>query len=179
MISLEKLNKIILSDAYNCLIFEKGRRKNVYLVGGYVRDHLRGCHSQDRDYIISGNIMPHVKEIKKRLGGTIVSFKKGGTTRIVTKNGLTFDFSKPSGTIEEDLSKRDFTINAIAWSPHRGIIDLFHGIDDLQNKKIQAIKKQNLIDDPLRMIRAYRFAAEIDGSIEEKTRTSLKEPNGP
>jgi len=170
MISSAKLKKTILSDKYNSIIFKNGKRKNVYLVGGYVRDLLRGCHSQDRDYIVSGNIMPLVKEIKYHIGGTIVTFKKGGTTRIATKNGLTFDFSKPLGTIEEDLSKRDFTINAIAWSAHKGIIDLFHGIDDIQNKKIRAIRKENIIDDPLRMIRAYRFAAEIEGRIEKGTR---------
>ena len=170
MISYTKLKKAILSDKYNSIIFEKGRRRNVYLVGGYIRDLLRGRLSLDRDYIVSGDIMSFVKEIKDQIGGTIVTFKKGGTTRIATKKGLTFDFSNPLGTIEEDLSKRDFTVNAIAWSVHRGIIDLFHGIDDIQNKKIRFIKKENLIDDPLRMIRAYRFAAEIDGHVEKGTR---------
>jgi tRNA nucleotidyltransferase/poly(A) polymerase len=174
MISSAKLKKIILSDKYNSIIFEKGRRRNVYLVGGYVRDLLRGCHSQDRDYIVSGDIMSLVKEIKDQIGGTIVTFKKGGTTRIATKNGLTFDFSKPLGTIDEDLSKRDFTINAIAWSAHKGIIDLFHGIEDIQNKKIRVIRKKNIIDDPLRMIRAYRFAAEIEGHVEKGTRQLIK-----
>jgi tRNA nucleotidyltransferase/poly(A) polymerase len=174
MISSAKLKKIILTDKYNSIIFEKGRRRNVYLVGGYVRDLLRGCHSQDRDYIVSGNIMSLVKEIKDRIGGTIVTFKKGGTTRIATKNGLTFDFSKPLGAIDEDLSKRDFTINAIAWSAHKGIIDLFHGIDDIQNKKIRVVRKENIFDDPLRMLRAYRFAAEIDGNIEKGTRQLIK-----
>lgn len=174
MISSAKLKKIILSDKYNSLIFNRGRRRNVYLVGGYVRDLLRGCHSQDRDYIVIENIKSLVKEIKDRIGGTIVTFKKGGTTRIAMKNGLTFDFSKPLGSIEEDLSKRDFTINAIAWSPHKGIIDLFHGIDDIQNKKIRVIRKENIIDDPLRMIRAYRFAAEIEGYVEKGTRQLIK-----
>ena len=174
MLSPEKLNKTILSDRYNSIIFEKGRRRNVYLVGGYIRNLLRGFPSKDRDYIVSGNIMSLVKEIKKSIGGTIITFKKGGTTRIATKNGLTFDFSKPFGTIEQDLSKRDFTINAIAWDAHRGIIDLFHGIDDLKKKTIRVTRKENIIDDPLRMIRAYRFAAEIDGHIEKSTRQLIK-----
>jgi len=174
MISAEKLKKIILSDKYNAIIFEKGRRKNVYLVGGYVRDLLRGSHSRDRDYIISGNVISLVKEIKDRIGGTIVTFKKGGTTRIATKNGLTLDFSKPAGTLNEDLSKRDFTINAIAWSAHEGIIDLSDGIDDIQKKRVRVIKKENFIDDPLRMIRAYRFAAELNGYVEKGTRRLIK-----
>jgi tRNA nucleotidyltransferase/poly(A) polymerase len=174
MISSAKLKKIILSDKYNSIIFEKGRRRNVYLVGGYVRDLLRGCHSQDRDYIMSGNVMSIVKEIKDRIGGTIVKFKKGGTIRIATKNGLTFDFSKPVGSLNEDLSKRDFTINAIAWSAYEGIIDLFHGLDDIQKKRVRVIKKENFVDDPLRMIRAYRFAAELDGYVEKGTRHLIK-----
>jgi len=170
MISSTKLKKIILSDKYNSIIFEKGRSKNVYLVGGYVRDLLRGHHSRDRDYIMSGNVMFFVKEIKDRIGGTIVNFKKGGTTRIATRSGLTFDFSNPVGTLNEDLSKRDFTINAIAWSPHEGIIDLFHGIEDIQKKRVRVIKKENFVDDPHRMIRAYRFAAELEGYVEKSTR---------
>jgi tRNA nucleotidyltransferase/poly(A) polymerase len=170
MITETKLKKIILSDKYNSTIFEMGRSRDVYLVGGYVRDLLRGYHSQDRDYIMSGNIMSLVQKIKKCVGGTIVTFKKGGTTRIATKNGLTFDFSKLVGTLNEDLSKRDFTINAIAWSPHEGIIDLFQGIDDIKKKIVRVIKKDNFIDDPLRMLRAYRFAAEFDGYIEKGTR---------
>lgn len=174
MISSIKLKKTILSDKYNSIIFQTGSLRNVYLVGGYIRDLLRGFHAKDRDYIISGHVMPFVKDIKDRIGGTIVTFKKGRTTRIATKNGLTFDFSNPLGTIEEDLSKRDFTVNAIAWSTHSGIIDLFHGINDLQIKKIRAISKENIIDDPLRMIRAYRFAAEIEGYVEKGTRELIK-----
>lgn len=174
MISSTKLKKKILSDKYNSIIFEKGMHKNVYLVGGYIRDMLRGFHSQDRDYIVGGNLTSLVKELKDHIGGTIVTFKKGGTTRIATKNGLTFDFSKPVGTLNEDLSKRDFTINAIAWSANRGLIDLFQGINDLQKKRVRVIKKENLVDDPLRMIRAYRFAAEIDGCVEKGTRELIK-----
>jgi len=174
MISSTKLKKKILSDKYNSIIFEKGMRKNVYLVGGYLRDMLRGYHSQDRDYIVVGNITSLVKEIRDHIGGTIVTFKKGGTTRIATKNGLTFDFSKPAGTLNEDLSKRDFTINAIAWSANRGLIDMFQGLDDIKKKRVRVIKKENLVDDPLRMMRAYRFAAEIDGCVERGTRELIK-----
>jgi tRNA nucleotidyltransferase/poly(A) polymerase len=174
MISSAQLKKKILSDKHNSIIFEKGRRKNVYLVGGYVRDMLRSCHSQDRDYIVRGNVTSLVREIKDRIGGTIVNFKKGGTIRIATKNGLTFDFSKPVGTLKEDLSKRDFTINAIAWSAYEGLIDLFQGIDDIQKKRVRVIKRENFVDDPLRMIRAYRFAAELDGCVEKGTRKLIK-----
>jgi tRNA nucleotidyltransferase/poly(A) polymerase len=94
--------------------------------------------------------------------------------RLVLKDGVTLDFSRPMGTLEEDLSKRDFTINAIAWSPDSGIIDPYKGIEDIKRKRISSISEKNFKADPLRMLRAYRFAAELNGSIEDKTRRSIK-----
>jgi tRNA nucleotidyltransferase/poly(A) polymerase len=98
--------------------------------------------------------------------------------RIALHVGFTFDFSRPAGTLREDLSKRDFTVNAIAWSPDSGIVDYFHGLDDLSKKRIRAISEENMISDPLRMIRAYRFAAELSGSIEDRTRKIIKSLHG-
>ncbi len=167
----------ILSDRYNSIIFEIGKNRDLYLVGGYIRDILRGIHSSDRDYIVSGDIRSFVKEIRKVIGGTIVKFKKGDMIRIALKDGLTFDFSKPIGTLKEDLSKRDFTINALAWSPEKGVIDLYKGLEDIKKKKIRALSEINLIYDPLRMFRAYRFAAELNGSIEKETRNLIKTLN--
>ncbi len=172
--SAYKLKSKILADRYNSIIFEQGRGRDLYLVGGYIRDILRGVHSPDRDYIVNANMISFVNEIRRIVGGTIVEFKKGDTVRIALKDGLTFDFSRPTGTLEEDLSKRDFTINSIAWSPERGIIDLYNGVEDIKKKKIRSISRENLISDPLRMLRAYRFAAELNGSIEKSTRKLIK-----
>jgi len=94
--------------------------------------------------------------------------------RIALKNGTTLDFSKSMGTLEEDLSKRDFSINAIAWSTEAGIVDPYNAIKDIKQGKIRSLSDKNLIADPLRMLRAYRFAAEIDGFIEKGTRKSIK-----
>lgn len=174
MISSTKLKEEILSDKYNSIIFDKGKRKNIYLVGGYIRDLLRGHHSQDRDYIVVGNVTSFIKKIRNSIRGTIITFKKGNVTRIAIKRGVTFDFSKSIGSIAEDLSKRDFTINAIAWSPHDGVIDLFHGLDDIKKRRISVIRKENFLFDPLRMLRAYRFAGEINGQIEKGTRQLIK-----
>jgi tRNA nucleotidyltransferase/poly(A) polymerase len=174
MHSDNRLKKKILADQYNSIIFEKGKGRETYLVGGYVRDIFRGIYSPDRDYIVSGNIFPFVGEIRKILRGTVVKFKKGDMIRIALNNGLTFDFSRLIDTLEEDLARRDFTINAIAWSPEKGIIDPYNGLKDIEQKKIRSISKENLISDPLRMLRAYRFAAELNGSIENKTRKAIK-----
>src|SRR4030042_1697542 len=116
MLSGKKLKEKILKDRYNSIIFKKSRGRGVYLVGGYIRDILRGKISKERD----------------------------------------------------------FTINAIAWSPDSGIIDPYKGIEDIKRRRISSLSEKNFKADPLRMLRAYRFAAELNGSIEDKTRRSIK-----
>jgi tRNA nucleotidyltransferase/poly(A) polymerase len=103
---------------------------------------------------VSDDIKVFVKEVKKVIGGTLVEFQKGETTRLVLKDGVTLDFTRPMGTLYEDLSKRDFTINAIAWSPENGIIDPYNGLKDIQERIIRALGKENFLADPLRMLRA-------------------------
>lgn len=174
LLSAQKLKKKILKDRYNSIIFKASREGKLYLVGGYVRDILRGVHSTDRDYIVSDDIRSFVNEIREFIRGTVIEFKKGRTVRIALKDGGTFDFSRPRGKLEEDLLKRDFTINSIAWSPDTGIIDPYKGIEDIKKRTIRSLSEDNLTADPLRMLRAYRFAAEFNGSIEEGTRKVIK-----
>jgi len=174
LLSAQKLRNKILKDRYNSIIFEKSRDQGVYIVGGYVRDVLQGLSSKDRDYIIMDNIKNFVDEIREVINGTVVTFEKGETIRLSLKDGVTFDFSKPAGSIEEDLLKRDFSINAIAWSPSTGIIDPSKGLEDIKKRNIRSLSDENLISDPLRMLRAYRFASELNGTIEEGTRKSIK-----
>ena len=174
MLSGKKLKEKILKDRYNSIIFKKSRGRGVYLVGGYIRDILRGKISKDRDFIVADDIKSFTHEIRKFIGGTLIEFKKGETTRLVLKDRVSIDFSRSMGTLEEDLSKRDFTINAIAWSPDSGIIDPYKGIEDIKRRRISSISEKNFKADPLRMLRAYRFAAELNGSIEDKTRRSIK-----
>jgi tRNA nucleotidyltransferase/poly(A) polymerase len=170
----KQLKHRILKDRYNSIIFEKGRAIGVYLVGGYIRDALIGCRSLDRDYIVDGDLKAFVKEIRDIFGGTIIEFKREGFIRLGFREGLTFDFSKPHGSLTEDLSKRDFTINAIAWSPEEGMIDIYNGAADITRKIIRCISKDNLIADPLRILRAYRFAAQLNGLIDNLTRNYIK-----
>lgn len=172
--SFQLLKNKILKDRYNSIVFEKGRGKDIYLVGGYVRDVLRGAYSHDRDYVVCNDMKSFVHKIKEITGGTLVELRKEQMFRIAFKDGTTLDFSRPLGTLEEDLSKRDFTINAIAWSPERGITDLYNGMRDITEKRICALSVKNLIDDPLRMLRAYRFAAELKGFVEVTTKTTIK-----
>src|SRR4030042_5338725 len=174
MLSAQRLKEKILKDRYNSIIFKKSRGREVYLVGGYIRDILRGEISKDRDFVVADDTKSFTHEMRKFIGGTLIEFKKGETTRLVLKDGVTLDFSGPMGTLEEDLSKRDFTINAIAWSPDSRIIDPYKGIEDIKRRRISSLSEKNFKADPLRMLRAYRFAAELNGSIEDKTRRSIK-----
>lgn len=173
-VSTQKLKDIILRDRYNSIVFKKGRGRKLYLVGGYLRGLLRGIHSMDRDYIIDGDAQQFAKEIRRIIGGSLVRLGEGHTVRLAFRSGVTLDFSRPMGTLEEDLSKRDFTINAIAWSPDKGIIDLYKGVNDINKKIIRMISAKNFIADPLRILRTYRFAAELNGSIEKDTRKVIK-----
>ena len=136
--------------------------------------HLWDVRSSDRDYIVDGDLKTFVNEIRDIFGGTIIEFKREGFIRLGFREGLTFDFSKPQGSLTEDLSKRDFTINAIAWSPEEGMIDIYNGAADITRKIIRCISKDNLIADPLRILRAYRFAAQFNGSIDTSTHNYIK-----
>ena len=169
-----KLDNTIRRDSYNTIIFDLRRRKEIYLVGGYLRDVLRGIDSNDRDYIVRGNLPSFVRDVQRRIGGTIVTFKDKDILRIVLKDRHSFDFSRFHGKLEEDISKRDFTINALAWSPQSGLIDLYNGKEDIRKRRVCAISENNMIDDPLRMLRAFRFSAEMNGSVDTQTRKTIK-----
>jgi tRNA nucleotidyltransferase/poly(A) polymerase len=170
----ERIGNTIRKDKYNALIFDNDRRREVYLVGGYLRDALRGVHSHDRDYIVRGNVLSFVREKQKATGGTIIEFRHRDTIRLVLRNGHSFDFSKLQGSLEDNLSKRDFTINALAWSPGRGFVDLFNASGDIDKRVVRCISRKNMTADPLRMLRAYRFAAELDCNIDSITRQVIK-----
>lgn len=174
MLSARKLKVKILKDKYNSIIFKKSRGIGLYLVGGYLRDILRGKDSKDRDFIVKDDLKSFVYNLEKILRGTIIELKKGGTIRLVLKNGIKMDFSSIKGSIIEDLSKRDFTVNAFAWSPETGLIDPYDGIKDIKKRIIRSINKNNLLDDPLRMLRAYRLASDLNGTVEIKTRRLIK-----
>ena len=95
-------------------------------------------------------------------------------TRLALSEGQTFDFSELIGNLPEDLSKRDFTINSMAFSPGDGLVDLHGGARDVLRGSIRAISEENILADPLRMLRAYRFAAQLNGTIESRTREIVK-----
>jgi tRNA nucleotidyltransferase (CCA-adding enzyme) len=168
------ISKEILSDPLNKWAFSKAT-KDIFLVGGYIRDLLRGGYiNKDKDYVLKGNIREIALSASNKFRGTFIELKKNQTCRVALKNGQFLDFSRMQNTILEDLGKRDFRINAIAWSPEKGLIDPFDGTTDLTNRLIRIINPENLAEDPLRILRAYRLAAQLGFKIDVETRNYLR-----
>ena len=166
-----------------------------YVVGGYVRDALLGRPNHDLDIVTVGSGLELAREVAVRIGHPRVSyFKNFGTAHLVyqhlevefvgaRKESYRADSRKPiveNATLEEDLQRRDFTINALAVevknSEQEEIIDLFGGLLDLAGGVIRAPLDPDttFCDDPLRMLRAIRFASQLEFSIESETLESIK-----
>ncbi len=151
----------------------------VYLVGGSVRDALlkRKREYLDLDFIILDQAVNIARNIAKEYQvGFVVLDAERKIARVVFK-GTTVDFAEIEGdSLEEDLWRRDFTINAIAYNPFTDeLIDLFDALKDLQEGIIRMVKSANLRDDPLRLLRAYRQAAQLGFVISPETQTTIRE----
>ena len=148
------------------------------LVGGSVRDAIDQRFrfiAKDFDFIIRRDLVDSAaSKVKSELGGTIVRLKFEQTVRVVLKGGTVVDLSAPNGDcLDVDLANRDYTINSIGWSPKECFIDKQNGSGDIRRGVVRAIREQNLNDDPLRVLRAYRFVAERGYKIHLKTRGLL------
>ena len=168
-----------------------------YLVGGFVRDHLLGKgKAKDIDVVTVGSGIELAIAVQKQLPGTqaVQEFKSYGTAMVKWRDiSLEFvgarkeSYSQNSrnpkvtqGTLEDDQNRRDFTINALAVSLNRKdkgtLIDPFNGLDDLQNGIIRTPLEPTVTysDDPLRMLRAIRFATQLNFKIEDKSIIAIK-----
>ena len=161
-----------------------------YVVGGYVRDILLNRPSKDIDFVCVGSGILWAEKVAKDLGGAKVNvFKNFGTAQIrfkdydlefvgARKESYRADSRKPvveNGTLEDDQKRRDFTINALAIKLNiedfGELIDPFDGIKDINSKIIQTPLEPGATfsDDPLRMMRAIRFASQLKFDIEADT----------
>ncbi len=167
----------------------------VYIVGGYVRDMILNRPSSDIDFVTIGNGVELTKKVAFELKiDQVTIFKNFGTGMIKVK-GLELQFvgarkesyrknsRKPTvenGTLEDDQNRRDFSINALAISLNKNtygdLIDPFGGIEDLKNKIIRTPLDPDITfsDDPLRMMRAARFASQLNFEIDSCTFESMK-----
>lgn len=148
-----------------------------YLVGGAVRDVLL---NRSRDYLDLDFVLPHhaietAKIISRKYqAGFVVLDSLRHIARVVFPSA-TIDFAQQEGnSIDSDLARRDFTINAIAFHCQKQkIIDPFNGREDLKQGIIRMISGDNLVDDPLRLMRGYRQASQLDFTIESLTRDTI------
>jgi len=160
-----------------------------FAVGGCVRDTILGRNPQDWDVTTSASPMD-VKRIFKRTIDT--GIQHGTVTVMLDKEGFEVTTYRIDGEYEdsrhpkevtfttnltEDLKRRDFTINAMAYNPKSGIVDEFGGIEDLDNKIIRCVgvAKERFTEDALRILRAVRFSAQLGFEIEAETREAAKE----
>jgi len=148
------------------------KTKGAYIVGGSIRDIILGRIPTDFDIAVLQFPEKYASDLASCVNGHVVKIGKQNQMiyRVVSENS-TFDISAIEGkTIEEDLAKRDFTVNAISCELYSGkIVDLFGGINDLLIKKIRMVSKEIFTKDPVRLIRAYRIAAMLDFEIESET----------
>lgn len=181
------------------LISEVAEKNNhsVFIVGGYVRDLWMGRKvPTDIDFVTEGDGIELAKCVAKEINPNLkVSIFKTYGTAMFKHNGLDLEFvgarkesysedsRKPSveiGSLEDDQKRRDFTINALAISLNKEnfgeLIDPFDGILDIQNKIIRTPLEpsQTYSDDPLRMMRAIRFASTLNFEIEENSLVAIK-----
>lgn len=169
--SHQSLEDIIQSEPLISRVFNSGA--DCFLVGGYVRDALLGIRSKDMDFVVIGDARSLAERVFLKTGVSIVEFRKADLIRVVIGD-MTLDFSDFKGRIEDDLCRRDFTMNAIAWSGREGLIDPLDGVADIKKRSIRAIAEKNFIDDPIRLLRAYRFAGELGWKIKAGTRGIIK-----
>ena len=162
-----------------------------WIVGGWVRDALLGIHGHDVDVCASGSWEENEAALAAAGIAVVESGAKfGGITAVLCGerievtayrlDGFYTDGRHPeavqlAGSIEEDLARRDFTVNAMAWHPARGLLDLYDGRGDLERRQIRAVgdARTRFEEDALRMLRAVRFACRLDFRIEPATAEAL------
>ena len=147
------------------------------LVGGAVRDALLGRQKTywDLDFVLPEKAVETAKIIAHKYdGGFVILDDARQIARVVFPEG-TLDFALQEGeTLEKDLQRRDFTINAIAYNMRqKQAIDPLGGIQDLEHRIIRMVSPENLQDDPLRLLRAYRQASQLDFQIDSQTRKTI------
>lgn len=158
-----------------------------YAVGGCVRDSILGRIPGDWDITTSAS----PAQVKQLFPRTIDTGIQHGTVTVMEgREGFEVTTYRIDGKYEdgrhpqkvtftsdllEDLKRRDFTINAMAYNKKEGLIDAFSGIEDLKNKKIRCVgsPKERFTEDALRMMRAVRFSAQLGFSMEESTREAI------
>jgi tRNA nucleotidyltransferase (CCA-adding enzyme) len=179
-----------ISDELGRLDLPRG--EGVYLVGGTVRDLLLGRKSLDVDLAVEGDAI----EFARTLGGEVTEHGRFGTAVVRFPDGRQLDvvtcrretYAAPAalpdveaGTIEDDLARRDFTVNAMAVSlgSHFGLlVDPYGGRTDLEEATIRVLHEGSFVDDPTRIFRAVRYEARLGFRMDDRTERLAREGVG-
>jgi putative nucleotidyltransferase with HDIG domain len=152
--------------------------RELYVVGGTVRDVLLGRTAHDLDLALGGNARPWAQALADALGGHFVALDdERDVARIVLDDGdvRQIDVAALQGTLDEDLLRRDFTIDAMAVrAGEREVHDPFGGARDLEHSVVRAMSPTGLDADPLRLLRGVRLAAELQFAIEDETLSAIR-----
>lgn len=197
--NLKPIQKHIKENPFFQLVSEKATELQieVYLVGGYVRDQILGRESKDADFVTIGDCYPLAEAVAQAIGpkSDFGYFKNFGTAQVkkddwvlefvsARKESYRGDSRKPeveAGTLEEDQNRRDLSINAMAICLNKNrfgeFLDPFNGLQDLKDNVIRTPLEPSATfsDDPLRMLRAVRFAAQLSFDIEAETFEGIKQ----
>jgi tRNA nucleotidyltransferase (CCA-adding enzyme) len=181
-----------LLDACGRIAEERG--EDAYLVGGSVRDLILGRGETDLDVVVEGDGMAIAQALARSVGGALTRHHVFQTARVDTKDGMRVDvatarsedYPRPghlprvvAGSLQEDLQRRDFTINtmAIALDPgcHGVLIDPEGGVADLQAGIVRVLHSRSFADDPTRILRALRFVDRFGYRLDEQTGEQLSD----
>jgi poly(A) polymerase len=168
---------------HRLLAFAEQGGVELYVVGGALRDLCLGHPAQDLDLAMMGDVMGFAKEVATHLGAAYVAMDaERGEARVVYRKRDSLDFAQFKGdAIIADLRHRDFTINAMACplatlltrsAPE--IIDPHGGRQDLGARRIRMVSPLSFSEDPLRLLRAFRFAASLDFTVDPVTLTAME-----
>ena len=197
VVSNDFKDKFDLGSDLFALISECARELgvNAYVIGGYVRDSILGRKSKDIDIVVEGSGTELASKVGQKLCSHVSVFARYGTAMVRTPDGVEIEFvgarkesysadsRKPAveqGTLTDDQLRRDFTINALSFSLQRedygSLYDPFGGLADLEKGLIRTPldPDRTFSDDPLRMIRAIRFATKLSFTIDPIVFDSIK-----
>ena len=184
--------------------FVRGLGLDAYLVGGAVRDELLGLDSKDADFVVPGvdydglrvALEPHGRVDEFEVGGRRVGarlYPSDGGLRKLAPSGIEFappraerstgpgrhDFeivADPSISIEDDMARRDFTVNAMARRLETGeVVDPFGGEDDLKRGVLRIVRPRSFAEDPLRLLRGLRLVSQLELEPDEETLAQMRE----
>lgn len=162
-------------------VLEAAGTKRVYIVGGPIRDSFLNREYNDIDLAVEGEAVDVAGKFASEVNGKLIPLGADMDESRVVVGGYTYDFTGfPEGSLLPDLERRDFTINSLAidlselLKGEGELIDPFGGLADLRKKVLRATSKNSFREDPLRVLRAFRFAAQLGFQIEKKTLKAAK-----